>query len=154
MKRFAMITLLALLLCCLGASAEGLPPESSWPSEFSYSYGSFHGGYWEYELEWDDGRLMFEAEGKNGVDLDIKRAVQPDVMGQLQQIIEQHELDSWNGFKQSDRDVLDGYGFDLEYERDHIEYEAEGYMIYPENYEAAHEALAAFFEGLTVEVGR
>ena len=118
----------------------------------SYSYGSYFGGYYEYHLALSGEECTFTAMGFNGVALDVARTVDSAALLRLQEIIKAHSLHKWDGFYESDDDVLDGYSFDLSAEFDDGQtLSASGYMKYPKNYDDAHDALTAFFEELVQE---
>lgn len=127
---------------------EELTPQASWPTEFSYNYGSYSGGAYEYSLKLNDGKLRFKARGYNGVDLSIDRDIDPDVMAHASEAILVNELDNWDGYKERDPDILDGYDFALRYVKKGKEYKASGYEHYPENYPEAHQHLLKFFDRL------
>ena len=134
------------------SSSEGQPENLSSARilSISYEYGSYFGGYWEFDLSLDDGQVLFYAQGSNGIDLEIDGRIVPDsVFDELQNIITDNDIILWNGFSKQDTDILDGYGFAL-----NIDYEngtklsASGYMMEPGNYEQGHAALSEYFLAL------
>ena len=116
----------------------------------SYEYGSFFGGYWDFELHLEDDQVLLSAQGSNGVDLDINSQPVPDnVLVELQDIIAGNGVMLWDGFSKRDDDVLDGYSFALSinYENGE-ELSASGYMMEPDNYEQGHAALSEYLLAL------
>lgn len=119
---------------------------------FSYSYGSYNGGYWSYELYEKDGNTYFIGEGMNGVDLNVVGRVDAAVMEDLTALMQQHGIFEWNGFSGSDDDVLDGYSFGLLADYGSGALQASGYMKYPRGYEEGHAALAAYLGELAASL--
>ena len=115
----------------------------------SYSFGSFNGGYWEYEIVERDGKLYFTAMGSNGVDLDIDAKISEKELEKFEKIIEDRDILGWNGFSERDDDILDGYSFSLSADYEDTTLTASGYEIYPDNYETAHKALFDCFKELS-----
>lgn len=117
---------------------------------FSYHYGSFNGGYYDYDITSKDGVFHFVAKGMNGVDLNIDKDIDSAEIEKLSKIIDQYQLTSWNGFDKSDNSIMDGYSFSLNiYYSDGKKVKASGYMKYPKNYTKAHDALEVYFKDLT-----
>ena len=117
--------------------------------KFSYNYGSYNGGYYEYSITKEDGKVKYKARGMNGVSLNKNKEISPSYLKKLSEVIEKNGIVIWNGFNKSDNGVLDGYGFSL-----NVEYEngekitAHGYMDYPSGYRKGHEALTKFLESI------
>ena len=114
---------------------------------FHYSYGSYNGGYYDYDITTQEDKVRFVAKGTNGVDLDEDKEIDKSVLTELSEVVIKNKINDWDGFNESDKDVQDGYSFTLV-----IEYEsgktvnASGYHKYPDNYNGAHEKLAKFLK--------
>lgn len=121
---------------------------------FSYSYGSFFGGYYDYELKSEDGKVYFIAKGLNGVDLDVQCEIDSSVMKQLQEIVDKYELSKWDGFNKSDDNIMDGDSFSLTitYENGE-EIKVSGYMKYPKRYDEVRSELRGIIENLIEAYG-
>ena len=119
-------------------------------TEFSYHFGSYHGGYWEYDIYQDGEQVYLTAQGFNGVELAVEKAeVDALVLEDLVRIVEENQIYQWDGYSKSDDDVLDGYGFGLAatFESGRT-LSASGYMMYPKGYDEGHKALADYLWAL------
>lgn len=116
---------------------------------FSFSSGSYFGGYAKYTIERDGYDAIYTAKGYNMSDLDIRKTVDAKELDELQRIIEEYKVGAWDGFDKSDDNILDGSSFSL-----HVEYmdgrriDAHGYMEFPINYAMVENEFVTFFEGL------
>lgn len=116
---------------------------------FKYDYGSYNGGYFEYEISKSNEKTIFTAHGLNGVDLDITTEVEPSTLDDILEIVKNENITSWNNFSKSNDDILDGYSFSLEIDFENGEkIHAYGYEKYPKNYDIAHKALSNYLEKL------
>ncbi|MCL1923732.1 MAG: hypothetical protein FWG15_07765 [Propionibacteriaceae bacterium] len=121
---------------------------------FQYSYGSFHGGQWDFQIDTvRDNTLagpkyILTARGSNGVDLNVTGEVQYFVMDDIEKIIDTYALQSWDGFDSRDPSILDGYGFTLSAGFVDGSITASGYMKYPPNYHEAHAKLEEYLTDL------
>ena len=113
---------------------------------FSYNYGSYHGGYHYYSIEEEDGRMMINGAGGNGIELNLSKEISDDKLEELSRIINDNKIYEWNGFSGSEDGILDGYDFELEIKyKDGKEVKAHGYEEYPNNYSEAHKSLEKYF---------
>ena len=72
--------------------------------------------------------------------------VDADFADRLDAILEEFGVVAWNGFRESDDDVLDGIGFTLDVSfTDGRKIDAVGYMMWPENYDDAVGAFHVLF---------
>lgn len=114
---------------------------------FHYNYGSYNGGYHYYSIEEDDGKMMINGAGGNGVELDINKEISDDRLEELSRIINDNKIYEWDGFNEDNDGILDGYSFELKIKyADGREIVAEGYEKYPQNYEQAQRNLTEFLE--------
>ena len=155
--------------CAGGGSADLLPPDATKPvdrlsqseieklgalTSFEYNYGSFNGGAYEFmiininETTSDAPVYRFIAEGSNGVDMYANAEVGADVLADLKEIIVSQNIFTWDGFDKRDKNLLDGYGFDLTVAFENGSIEASGYEKYPANHAQGHRALSEFLEAL------
>ena len=121
---------------------------------FSYSFGSYFMGYWEYEIFERKGNIYFTAQGANGIDLNVASKVETYVLDDITKILQAYGMFSWNGFNKSAKNVDDGYSFHLVAKYEKGELEASGYHKYPWRYWDGHTALAEYLAELadTVEL--
>ncbi|MCL1907538.1 MAG: hypothetical protein FWG08_06480 [Propionibacteriaceae bacterium] len=132
------------------------PSKAGSLKSFSYDYGSFNGGYWAFQIQlgqnpedpMGDLIYIFSARGSNGVELDVNKPVPGTVLDDIEQIMADHNIYSWDGFNKSDKAILDGYSFGLVAEFDNSTVVASGYMKYPKNYHEGHQALATYLNAL------
>ncbi len=120
---------------------------------FQYSFGSYNKGYWIYEIQNENGKLYLVGEGHNGVELNGKSEVPADTLEHIESIINQYNIEKWNGFSKRNNSILDGYSFKVEATYEKGEIKADGYMMYPTNYEAGHEALYVYLDELAKTSG-
>lgn len=114
---------------------------------FKYYYGSYNSGYYEYNINVEDDKVIFIAKGYNGVALAVNKEIDSDYLKKLSDLINDNKLYEWDGFDRSDKDILDGYGFTLEVNyNDNTSLKANGYMKYPKNYNEIHPILSEFLK--------
>lgn len=118
--------------------------------EFSYEHGSYFGGYNEYHLYYtEEGIAHIEAIGYNGSELNIDKDIDESVFGEIEKIVNEQEIYKWDGFDESDNDILDGSSFSLKIMyKDGQSINAHGYMKYPDNYRIASDALTDYLNTL------
>jgi len=148
-KLTAFIVLATALAVFHPGPAPAAPPVGQLNS-FSYSYGGFHAA-WEYTLFRSGDEVLLLAKGLNGVNLDVHKKLDPQVLDLLYDIMVKNDVLTWNGFSGEDRGVLDGPGFSLTVVFDNYTVTAAGYAKEPQNYQAGHRALVAFLESLVEE---
>lgn len=111
-----------------------------------YSYGSYNGGYYDFSVYQSNDKIMFSAFGKNGVELSWEHEVGAAIFSDFQQIIEDNKVVKWDGFRKSNRDILDGYSFSLNIEyNNHESIQAYGYEKYPKHYNEVSSVLQEYF---------
>ncbi len=149
MKKKTLLFLLLIGSFLVLTGCGGKEENTSGITKISYDYGSYHGGYYSYNITVNEDAITFYATGGNGVDLDINKEIEKDKITELEKIIKDNEIYNWDGFDEYDQDVYDGYGFTLKIEyKDGKKTEAQGYMLYPKNYDEGHKALVNYFESL------
>lgn len=117
---------------------------------FYYEYS--HKAITSYKLKSEGEKVFLYFKMIYGDLTEIKCEVDPSVMSQLQDIVDEHNIYKWNGFDKHDEDIMDGSSFKLEitYENgDDIE--AYGYEKFPKGYDDAHTELVEFLEDLVEE---
>ena len=117
---------------------------------FEYNFGSGEGTWDEYKITIRDGKYHMTGTGYNSSTININRDITESDMEKLNNIIKDNNIDSWDGFDESDDNVLDGYGFKLIVKyKNGDDIEAEGYMQYPDNYKKGDNALEEFLESFS-----
>lgn len=117
--------------------------------KFSYNYGSYNGGYYEYAINKEGKKVIYTARGMNGVSLNKNKEISKSYLKKLTKVIDKNGIVIWNGFNKSNNGVLDGYGFSLNVEYANGEkITAHGYMDYPSGYKKGHKALTKFLESI------
>lgn len=147
MKKIIFITLcITSLLLFTGCNKNQIQQEITY---FKYEYGSYGGGYYDYTINSEVGKMIFTAKGYNGVELNISKEINKSKLEELSKIIVDQSIDKWNGFDNSDSNAMDGYSFELKVDyKNGDEITANGYMKYPPNYETAHQKLVSFLESI------
>ena len=117
---------------------------------FTYNYGSGEGAWNEYSITIKNGKYNIKGVGYSESTLNINKDIKSSDMDKLNSIIKENNIASWDGFDESDNNVLDGYGFKLvvKYKNGNT-IEAKGYMKYPDNYKKGHNALEEFLESFS-----
>ncbi len=118
-------------------------------TNFTYNYGSYNGGYYEYNIKKKKKKNIFTAKGYNGVNLNINKEIDEYYLEQLSKIIKETDIESWNGFNKKDNKILDGYSFNLKVEyKNGKTINASGYMKYPKNYKNTHKKIVKFLKSI------
>ncbi len=147
---FASLILIFMVTACGKADVQTDSKDWGVMEDFSYHYGSYNGGYWDYDIAKDeDGLFYITAHGSNGVMLDSYIELDSDIMEELNSLVLEQEIEKWNGFDKSDNSVDDGYGFKLIVNYENHNITALGYMEEPRNYDTAHIALTEFLERIS-----
>jgi hypothetical protein len=150
-KNILIVSIVILLLIVGGIFISRNKPDDTSPNNITslkYSFGSFTGGYYDYEIYQDNNQYIFVATGGNGVDLDINETIDQSVLDDIQEIIQRYKVKKWNGFNKSDDDILDGHSFSLFIGYGDYEIKAEGYMKYPRKYMDFQNEMQAYFDSL------
>ncbi len=80
-------------------------------------------------------------------DQDLIATVSADYITELTELLNEHNIPAWDGFFKQDTGIVDGCGFGMEITTDSgQEFSARGYERYPKNFEAAEDAILAFFK--------
>ena len=145
--------LLALILSLTGAQTAPVRTDAALTA-FSFSHGGMSmDQIYSYAVYARDGRMLADFElycryEIEGVELDAA-----DVES-LRALIDENDLWSWNGFRKSNSQVLDGDSFGLSASfADGTELSAWGSNAYPKGYSAGAQAICAYFEALMEKYG-
>ena len=82
-------------------------------TSFECAYGSYNNGYYDYKIEKDNNKIIFEATGKNGVNLDVKKEITSSDLSKLEKILNDNKAYEYNNLDKKDSEVLDGYSFGI-----------------------------------------
>ena len=114
---------------------------------FSYSNGYMANAHIIYNLDYDNGRYTVSIK-PHGIP-DEEKVVVDEPIGfrdKLKEIMIKYDISKWNGFKKYAKDVLDGDDFSLHVKMvDDNMIEADGYMMWPENYRMVRDELDKLF---------
>ena len=134
------------LIICLAIIFIPSKKEQGAIESFRYSFGSGEGEYYEYKIDYKDGKYTYNGVGTG---LNTTKTIDSSNIEKLSKIIDENKIKDWNGFNQSKNNILDGYGFNLKVEyKTGYKIEAQGYMMYPSNYKQGHEKIVEFFESI------
>ena len=103
---------------------------------FSYSTGNMMYANVSYDIDLEKEGYVATIK-PNGVSDEAAKKVNIDkkTIEKLVNELNKYNITSWNGFKKSDKNVLDGNSFSLSIETKNGEWiEASGYMMWPKNY--------------------
>ena len=115
----------------------------------SYSNGYMMNSNIQYDFKYDEETNKYIVEIKPYlVDEDDKLVIEVDesFKDKLKEIIIKYELVKWDGFNESDKNVLDGDSFSFgAWFKDKTSIHASGYMMWPENYSNVRGELDSLF---------
>ena len=103
-----------------------------------------------YEIDYEDDKFVATIQKNGQSDEEAKRVeISKEKVKELEDILNKYEVSKWDGFKKSDKNVLDGHSFSL-YIRlfDDTSIDASGYMKWPKNYSEVRGSLESYFESL------
>ena len=147
MKRINISKILVLLLLIFMGCSTNKPYEGN-IIEFYYQYDSFFRSYNDYHLVLD-GDVVHVTANIDGVELDIDKEIDASILEELSLVINTNKLERWDGFSKEDPHVLDGYSFYLSVKYDdERSLEADGYEVYPDNYEKVHEEIVEILQAI------
>ena len=104
---------------------------------YSYSVGDYKDASYAYELDLqEEGKYIMSYKADEVSDEDkLTKEVDEEIVKELEHILTDNKVYKWNGFHESDKNVLDGDGFSFIYRRvDKEEISASGYEMYPTGY--------------------
>ena len=146
MKKILISMLFIMIIVITGCGkTKGIDSEIT---SFSYNYGGFNDGYYNYNMTLSKEEVIYIATGSNGVNLSINKTINKAVLVDLAKLINDNNIYEWNGFNKEDN-VSDGYSFELKvYYKNGEVIIANGYNKYPDNYDASHKALTNFLSSI------
>lgn len=118
--------------------------------EFEYSTGNMMNASVLFRLRLNEGVYTAQYK-KNGVPDDKAESfvVDSEFVNKLTALLKLYRLDKWDGFKKSDKRVLDGYHFHAYiHNTKNQRISASGYMKWPKNYSAVKKALTELYTSL------
>lgn len=103
---------------------------------FSYSTGNMMYANVQYDIDYKDNKYIATIKpDRSAEEASIKVELNDKQMKELVDKLNEYNITSWNGFKKSDKNVLDGDSFSLSIEtKDEKWIDASGYMKWPKNY--------------------
>lgn len=145
---------LGLVLWALLSTAQALAPEDAGQLlSLRYDYGSFFGGDMDFTLERaGDGQLFLRATPGNGLTLKAYGPVGEEALEELSALLAAEGIFAWDGFQESEEDILDGFSFGLEAVFEGGTLTAGGYERYPAGFEEAHAALTGYLTALAESI--
>lgn len=117
---------------------------------FSYDKGYAMNANILYMISIEDGKYIARIKQYGIAEEDAKDIVLSDEkMQEIVDILNKYKVSKWDGFRKTDKNVLDGDSFYLSigYGEDKS-ISASGYMKWPDNYDEVRDELDQFFEGL------
>ena len=116
---------------------------------FEYLYGSYFPGYCSFQITRIDNKPVLSVCGYNDIELNVEKPLREQDLAALAALINEAGIDRWDGFFESDSEILDGYSFDLAVSYDTgSTVRASGYMRYPAGYTSGHDRLTGFLFNL------
>ena len=121
---------------------------------FSYSVGYHINASYDYEIRLNENgsyEAFYKADGVAPEDR-LSKIIDKEIVSEFENILTKYKIYKWNGFHESDLDVLDGDSFYLHYMRkDKESISASGYMKYPKGYRDFRSEIHNFFTDLFKE---
>ena len=139
-------------ICFLnGCINKNIEIENTKKFKFSYSVGNYMYSDYCYELELnseDKYIISYKPVGISDENKFQKEITKEQVL-ELEEILKRNKISKWNGFKKADKNVLDGYSFDLHYRKQNDEnIDASGYMKYPKGYKEFKNDIINFYTNI------
>ena len=140
---FILVVLIALLLCSCAKPFTTIT---------SFRYYFHTDCIWiEYNLatDGDTAEITYIYRDFDGFfeDQDLIATMSVDYVTELTKLLNEHNIPAWNGYFKQDTGIVDGCGFGMKITTDSgQEMSAHGYEKYPKNFEAAEDAILAFFK--------
>lgn len=117
---------------------------------YSYSVGDYVDASYSYDLKLENDKYIagYKKEGVSEEDM-LKKELKKEEVLKLEKILNDNNIYKWNGYHKSDKNVLDGNGFSLNYRNtNNIDISASGYMMYPNGYNNFKNDIINFYENL------
>ena len=125
---------------------------------FYYSYTDFRYRPFIYTIERKaDGQeregVFFKAEGYSDGLISLEEEIEEAVLDDIVRIMEEENIFAWDGFRQYNTEIRDGFSFDMKAEFVNRAVTASGYMEEPENFKAGHQRLSEYLLKLAQSFG-
>ena len=130
-----LITVLIVLVFVLPSVFEGKKIENIKHMYFTYTSGYAMNSYATYTLDCND-KCILKVKQLGVPEEETKETEIPkEKLEEIANKLTEYNVSRWNGFRKSDKYVLDGdsFSFNLDY-NDNDEIRASGYMMWPNNY--------------------
>ncbi len=117
---------------------------------YSYSVGYAMDANYIYDIKKEDDKIIGVIK-PNGVPEEKATTVEltEDDLRELESILKELKIGKWDGFKKSDKNVLDGDSFSVSiWFTDKTSIHASGYMSWPPNYKEFRDKRGIFFEDI------
>ena len=113
---------------------------------FSYTTGYHINAYVIYTLEYKKNKYIASIK-PNDVkeEKTIEKKVNKKFIKNLKNILTKYNVNEWNGFQKTDKNVLDGNSFSLYIKMQDGNIAASGYMKWPKNYSKVKQELDKLF---------
>ena len=130
------ITLISVIVFYLTRKKVVLTKDNIKHIHFSYSTGNMMYANVQYDIDLEkDGYVATIKPDRVADDAAKKVSIDKKTMEKLVNELNKYNITSWDGFKKSDKNVLDGDSFSLSIQnKDDNWIEASGYMKWPKNY--------------------
>ena len=114
---------------------------------FGYSTGNMANAYVSYNIELKDKKYQVSIKPTGITEEEtLKIEISPKEINKIEKILKENEVEKWDGFQKSDKNVLDGNSFSLSIRfTNNDSISASGYMKYPNNYKKVQAELDKFF---------
>ena len=145
------LILVVILICVLIRRSKGVEIGEIKRMYFSYTTGNMaHSGV-VYELDCEDGGCTASVK-PDGVpeEESLRFSVDAGFVRRLEVLLRENEVGRWDGFRKSDKRVLDGKHFEMSLTMaDGTVLHASGYRNWPKNYSAVRDGIKALFGELS-----
>lgn len=119
---------------------------------FYYSVNNAKNGSYIYKINLEDSKYIayYKGEGISEED-SIRKEISKEKVLELEQILTKYKVYKWNGFKKSNKKILDGKSFRMNYKTENNSIEASGYMSYPNGYKEFKDEIKNWYNELFKE---
>ena len=135
-------------LFIIGCFKKPIKIENTKSFSLNYSVGYHMNGDYTYEVILENDKYIASYK-KYCVDPEdaLKKEVDIEFVHKIEELMTKYQVNKWDGFNKSDKDVLDGNSFSFSYSStDNKSIEAHGYMKWPKNYREFRDEISDLYE--------
>ena len=146
------VLLIGVIIMCLFRDPDDRPVkhiDSIKKFSYHYSDGNAMWAYTNYKIECEEKCIAIIKPNGIPEESEVEVEIDEKVINNLLDLLNKYEVGKWNGFRKSDKNVLDGHDFSLSiWQDDGTNIHASGYMKWPKNFREVSKELKEIFQPL------